>query len=139
MAKAQAWAESVLVVGIPKRTPITQPFSPSELCIDPDTLSSYIAKLPDTSFYSIGGCSEAEITIWDASERLGAMGPGVVPVLIDHIADPNPLVRQRVQEALFYATQDERILARSGSEYIKKGYQLRLPNSRLPRTRANGI
>lgn len=62
MAQAQAWAESVLAVGIPKPTPITRPFSPSELQIDPDTLSFYIAKLPDTSFYSIGGCSDVEIT-----------------------------------------------------------------------------
>ncbi len=118
MARGQAWAESVMAVGIPKPTPILVAFSPSELQIDPDTLAHYVAKLPDTSFYSIGGCSEVEIVFWDASERLGRMGPGVVPVLVDRIADPNPFVRERVQEALMYSTQDERILARTGGEYI---------------------
>ena len=119
MAQAQAWAESVLAVGIPKPVPITAPFSPNELRIDPDTLSLYMAKLPDTSFYSIGGCSEVEIAIWEASEKLGRMGPGVVPVLVDRIADPDPFVRERVKEALRLATQDERILARTGGEYLK--------------------
>jgi hypothetical protein len=119
MARAQAWAESVMAVGIPKPTPITRPFSADELRIDSDTLSYYISKLPDTSFYSIGGCSEVEITNWTASERLGSMGPGVVPVLVGRIADANPFVRERVQEALLLATQDERIMARSGGEYIK--------------------
>ena len=47
------------------------------------------------------------------------MGPGVVPVLVGRIADANPFVRERVQEALLLATQDERIMARSGGEYIK--------------------
>ena len=73
MAQAQAWAESVLAAGIPKPLPITVPFSPNELQIDSDSLSLYIAKLPDTSYYSIGGCSEVEIVMWDASEKLGRM------------------------------------------------------------------
>jgi hypothetical protein len=118
IARALAWADSVKAVGVPKPTPITRPFSRGELEIDQDTLSLYMAKLPDTSFYSIGGCSEVEITFWNASERLGGMGPGVVPVLIDHVADPNSFVRERVQEALQLVTQDERILARTGGEYI---------------------
>jgi hypothetical protein len=47
------------------------------------------------------------------------MGPGVVPELVKRIADPSPFVRERVQEALLYATQDDRILARTGGEYLK--------------------
>jgi hypothetical protein len=119
MRRAQAYADSVLARGIPKPIPITRPFTTSELAIDPDTLSFYVARLADTSFYSIGGCSEVEVVFWTASERLGQMGPGVLPVLITRIADPSPFVRERVQEALLYATQDERILARTNGEYIK--------------------
>ena len=88
MRRAQAYADSVLAGGIPKPIPITRPFTPSELEIDPDTLSFYVARLADTSFYSTGGCSEVEIVVWNASERLGQMGPGVLPVLVEHIADP---------------------------------------------------
>jgi hypothetical protein len=119
IAQTRAWVESVLAVGLPKRTPITRPFSASELLINPDTLGFYLAKLPDTSFYSIGGCSDVEIIDWNAPAKLGAMGPGAVPPLLDRITDPNSFVRERVQEALLYATQDERILARTGGEYIK--------------------
>lgn len=117
--RALAYADSVLARGIPKPTPITQPFTPSELQINRDTLSYFVARLADTSFYSIGGCSEVELVLWDASEGLGRLGPGVVPVLVQRIADPSPFVRERVQEALLYATQDDRILARTGGEYLK--------------------
>lgn len=119
MRLAQAYADSVMAAGIPGPTPITRPFTHDELQIDPDTLSLYVAKLADTSFYSIGGCSEVEIVFWTASERLARLGPGVVPVLVERIADPNPFVRERVQEALLLATQDESILARTGGEYLK--------------------
>src|SRR6266850_1835341 len=119
MRRAQAYADSVLAGGIPKLIPITRPFTPSELQIDPDMLSFYVARLADTSFYSIGGCSDVEIVVWDASEKLGQMGPGVVPVLVKRIADPDPFVRERVQDALLIATQDERILARTDGEYLR--------------------
>lgn len=119
MARSFAWAESVLAVGIPTPTPITVPFTGDDLRIDPDTLSRYLSMLGDTSAYSIGGCSDVEITMWSAPEKFGTMGPGVVPALVGLIADPDPFVRERVQEALHYATQDERILARTGGEYIK--------------------
>lgn len=119
MRRAQAYADSVLAGGIPKPIPITRPFTPSELEIDRDTLSFYVVRLADTSFYSIGGCSEVEIVFWNASERLGQMGAGVVPVLVARIADPSPFVRDRVQEALLIATQDERILARTNGEYLR--------------------
>lgn len=119
MARSQAWAESVMAVGVPKPIPITRPFSPSELRIDADTLSFYLAKMADTSFYSIGGCSEVETVTWDAVEKLASLGPGVVPPLIERIDDPDPFVKERAQEALSYATQDERILARTGGEYLR--------------------
>ena len=119
MQRAQAFADSVIELGVPKPTPITSPFTRSELHVDPDTLSYYLAELADTSFYSIGGCSEVEITNWNAPERLGQLGPGVIPVLVERIADPDPFVRERVQEALLYATQDERVLSRTGGEYLK--------------------
>ena len=93
-------------------------FRSEGLAIDPDTLSFYVAHLADTSFYSIGGCSDVEIVLWTASERLGQMGPGVVPVLVKRVADPNPFVRERVQEALMMATQDERVMARTQGEYL---------------------
>ena len=116
---ALANADSVLAHGIPKPVPITRPFVRSELAFDADTASFYVAHLADTSFYSIGGCSEVETVFWNASERLGQMGPGIVPVLVTHIADPNPFVRERVQDALLFATQDERILARTNGDYLK--------------------
>ena len=119
MRLGQAYADSVLAAGPPKRVPITGPFSPSELEVDPDTLSYFLGRLADTSFYSIGGCSEVEIVMWTASERLGQLGPGAVPALVNRIADPDPFVRERVQEALLLATQDERILARTDGEYLK--------------------
>lgn len=119
MRQAMAHADSVLARGIPLPTPITRPFTPTELALDPDTLSFYITRLADTSFYAIGGCPEVELVFWNAPERLGQMGPGVVPVLVKRIADPNPFVRERVQEALLYATQDDRILARTVGEYLK--------------------
>ncbi len=119
MRRAMDYADSVLARGIPKPTPITRPFTSSELHIDRDTLSYFVDRLADTSFYSIGGCSEVEVTSWNASEGLGGLGPGVVPVLVRRIADPNPFVRERVQEALLYATQDDRILARTAGEYLK--------------------
>jgi hypothetical protein len=114
-----ARADSILAHGGPKRIPITRPFTRGELAVDPDTLSFYVAHLADTSFYSIGGCSDVENVFWDASEKLGQMGPGVVPILVQHIADPDPFVRERVQEALGLVTQDERILARTGGDYVK--------------------
>jgi len=116
--RAMVWADSVIAAGPPKRVPLTVPFSRSELMMDPDTLAYFMAKLPDTSFYSIGGCSEVELVMWDAVERLSRMGPGVVPVLIERIDDPDSFVRERVQEALSSATQDERILARTNGEYL---------------------
>jgi hypothetical protein len=121
MARSQAWAESVITAerSKPPPTPITHPFSAAELEIDADTLSYFVAKLRDTSYYSIGGCSDVETIQWDASERLGAMGPGVVPALVDRIDDPNPFVRERVQDALLFATQDERIMARTGNDYLR--------------------
>ena len=117
--RALANADSVLARGGPRPIPITRPFMRSELALDPDTVSWYVAHLADTSFYSIGGCSEVELVMWDASEKLGQMGPGIVPILVQRIADPNPFVRERVQDALMFATQDERILARTGGEYVK--------------------
>jgi hypothetical protein len=119
MSRAQAYADSVLARGTPKPIPIRRPFDPSELEINPDTLSYYVGRLADTSFYSIGGCSEVELVSWSASERLGELGPGVVPALIERMADPNPFVRERVQEALLFVTQDERVLARTNGEYLK--------------------
>lgn len=117
--RALAGADSILAHGGPKRIPVTRPFTRSELAVDPDTVSWYVAHLADTSFYSIGGCSEVELVFWDASEKLGQMGPGVVPILVQRMADPDPFVRERVQDALMSATQDERILARTGGEYVK--------------------
>ena len=119
MRRAQAYADSALAGGIPKPTPITRPFALSELQINRDTLSYFVARLADTSFYSIGGCSEVELVFWDVSEGLGRLGPGVVPVLVARIGDPNPFVCERVQEALLLATQDERILARTNGDYLK--------------------
>jgi len=119
MRRALAYADSVLARGIPKPAAITRPFTPSELQINRDTLSYFVARLADTSFYSIGGCSEVELVFWDASEGLGRLGPGVVPVLVQRIADPSPFVRERVQEALLHATQEDCILARTGGEYLK--------------------
>lgn len=119
MRQAMAFADSVLARGTPEIIPITRPFTPAELALDPDTLSFYVTELADTSFYTIGGCPGVELVFWNASERLGQMGPGIVPVLVKHIADPSPFVRERVQEALLYATQQDRILARTGGEYIK--------------------
>ena len=119
MSRAQVYADSVLARGIPKPVPITRPFTPGELEINPDTLSYFVTRLADTSFYSIGGCSEVEIVVWNASERLGQLGPGVVPALVERIDDPNPFVRERVEEALLLATQDERILARTNGDYLK--------------------
>ena len=119
MRRARAYADSVLAVGMPERIPITRPFTPSELAVNPDTLSWYVSKLADTTFYAIGGCSDVEIVFWNASEKLGQLGPGVVPVLVSRIADPNPFVRERVEEALGLATQDERLLARTDGEYLK--------------------
>jgi len=115
----QAYAESVLAAGPPKRVQITGPFSPSELEVDPDTLSYFLGRLADTSFYSIGGCSEVEIVMWTAPWRLGQLGPGAVPALVERIADPDPFVRERVQEALLHVTQNERILVRTDGEYLK--------------------
>ncbi len=117
--RALAYADSILAHGDPKPVPITRPFTRSELAVDRDTVAYYVAQLADTSFYSIGGCSEVEIVVWSASEKLGQMGPGIVPVLVRQIADPNPFVRERVQEALLLATQDERVLARTGGDYLK--------------------
>jgi hypothetical protein len=108
-----------MAVGVPKPVPITRPFDPSELKLDPDTLAFYAARLADTSLYSIGGCSDVEIVSWTASEYLGHLGPGVVPVLVERISDPNPFVRERIHEALCIATNDERILARTYGEYVK--------------------
>lgn len=119
MQRGHEYADSVMALGIPKPIPITRPFTASELEIDPDTLAFYVARLADTSFYSIGGCSEVEVVFWNAAERLGQMGPGAVPALVRRIADPDPFVRERVQEALLLATQDERILARTDGEYLK--------------------
>jgi hypothetical protein len=116
---ALALADSILAHGAPKPIPITRPFSREELSVDRDTVSYYLRQLADTSFYSIGGCSEVETVLWTASEKLGQMGPGIVPMLVQRIADPNPFVRERVQEALLLATQDERILARTGADYLK--------------------
>ena len=118
MRRGRAYADSVLAVGMPERIPITRPFTPSELAVNPDTLSLYVARLADTTFYAIGGCSDVEIVFWNASEKLGQLGPGVVPVLVSRIADPNPFVRERVEEALGLVTQDERILARTDGEYL---------------------
>jgi len=117
--RALEHADSVLARGIPKPTPITRPFTLSELQLNRDTLSYFVARLADTSFYSIGGCSEVDLVFWDASEGLGRLGPGVVPVLVERITDPNPFVRERIQEALGLVTQDERILARTNGEYLK--------------------
>jgi hypothetical protein len=117
--RALAGADSILAHGGPKRIPVTRPFTRSELAVDPDTVSWYVAHLADTSFYSIGGCSEVELVFWDAPERLGQLGPGVVPVLVARVSDPDPFVRERVQEALLLATQDERILARTNGAYLK--------------------
>ncbi len=117
--RALAMADSILARGVPKPTPITRPFTRSELAVDPDTLARYVGRLADTSFYSIGGCSEVELVMWTASETLGRLGPGVVPVLVARISDPDPFVRERVQEALLYVTQDERILARTDGDYLK--------------------
>jgi hypothetical protein len=121
MARSQAWADSVLVAARsrPSRVPITRPFSTEDLQIDRDTLLFYVAALQDTSYYSVGGCDEVQTAFWNASERLGRMGPGVVPVLVDRVEDPDPFVRERVQEALLLATQDERIMTRTGDDYIK--------------------
>jgi hypothetical protein len=117
--RALAAADSLLARGVPKRLPITTPFTRSDLALDRDTVAYFVGRLADTSFYSIGGCSEVEIVTWDASEKLGQMGPGVVPILVKRIADPDPFVRERVQDALLFATQDERILARTGGDYLK--------------------
>ena len=117
--RARAEADSIMAHGIPRPTPITRPFTRSELAFDADTVSLYVARLADTSFYSIGGCSEVETVFWNASERLGQLGPGIVPVLVKRIDDPSSFVRERVQDALSFATQDERILARTGGDYLK--------------------
>lgn len=119
MRLSMAYAESVIAAGPPRRTPVTRPFTRDELFVHPDTLSEYLARLADTSFYSIGGCSEVEFVLWLAAERLSHLGPGVVPALVERFADPDPFVRERVQEALRSAAQDERILARTGGEYPK--------------------
>ncbi|NOT32655.1 MAG: hypothetical protein HOP12_00620 [Candidatus Eisenbacteria bacterium] len=119
MEAGMRWADSVLALGPPRRERISRPFTRDELFVNPETLAVYLALLADTSFYSIGGCGEIEIQFWNASERLGQLGPGVVPVLIDRITDPDEHVRDRAREALLLATQDDRILARTGGEYLE--------------------
>jgi hypothetical protein len=119
MRRGRAQADSILAAGIPKLAPITKPFARRDLAIDPDTLSFYVAKLADTTFYAVGGCSEVGTIFWYAPERLSGLGPGVVPVLVGRIADPNPFVRERVEYALLLATQDERIMARTRDDYLK--------------------
>ena len=115
------YADSVMARArsTPKPAPITRPFTHAELAVDGDRASYYLSRLADTTFYSIGGCSQVELVFWDASEKLGQMGPGIVPVLVQRVADPDSFVRERVQEALLYATQDERVLARTGGDYLK--------------------
>jgi hypothetical protein len=117
--RALAYADSIMARGGPRLVPITRPFTRSELAVDRDAVAYYVSRLADTSFYTIGGCSEVEIVNWSASERLGQMGPGVVPVLVHRVTDPDPFIQERVQEALLFATQDERILARTGGDYLK--------------------
>jgi hypothetical protein len=117
--RALAAGDSILAHGVRKRVPITIPFTRSELALDRDTVAYFVARLADTSFYSIGGCDEVEIVTWDASEKLGQLGPGIVPILVQRISDPDPFVRERIQDALLFATQDERILARTGGDYLK--------------------
>ncbi|MCC6349547.1 MAG: hypothetical protein IT347_08150 [Candidatus Eisenbacteria bacterium] len=117
--RALAQADSIMAHGVPGPIPISTPFTRDELAVNPDTLDYYMAHLADTSFYSIGGCSDVEIVVWSASEKLGQMGPGVVPALIRRVDDPDPFVRERVQDALSLVTQDERILARTRGEYLK--------------------
>ena len=119
MRRGRAQADSILAAGIPKLAPITKSFARRDLAIDRDTLSFYVAKLSDTTFYAVGGCSEVETIFWYAPERLSGLGPGVVPDLVGRIADPNPFVRERVQYALLLATQDERVMARTGGDYLK--------------------
>jgi hypothetical protein len=43
----------------------------------------------------------------------------VLPVLVEHIGDPDPFVQERVQDALSSATQDDRIMARTDGEYLR--------------------
>jgi hypothetical protein len=129
MRRGRAQADSILAAGIPKLAPSTKPFARRDLAIDPDTLSFYMAKLADTTFYAVGGCSEVETTFWYAPERLSGLGPGVVPVLVGRIGDPDPFVRERVEYALLLATQDDRIMARTGGDYLRFNDQ----PGRLPR------
>jgi len=119
MNRARAAAESLIARGVPKPVPITRPFTYDELRVDADTLAYYLGELADTSLYSIGGCSDVELINWTAPAKLAELGPGVVPALMARVDDPDPFVSERAQEALSYVTQDERILARTGGEYIK--------------------
>ncbi|MCC6349983.1 MAG: hypothetical protein IT347_10395 [Candidatus Eisenbacteria bacterium] len=117
--RGMAYAESVLAHGGSTRTVITQPFTRGDLAFDADSAAWYLAHLADTTLYSIGGCSDVQTLSWDSSEKLGRMGPGIVPLLLKRMGDPDHFVRERVQDALLFVTQDERILARTGGEYVK--------------------
>lgn len=101
--------------GLAKRIVSTsRPDSAAVLLVSDDRL---LEKLR-SRLRSLEASSQSTIS-WNASEKLGQMGPGVVPVLVPRIADPNRFVRERVQDALLFATQDERILARTVGDYLK--------------------
>jgi hypothetical protein len=85
--------------------------------VDRDTLALYLGRLGDRSFYRHYGDEDEPGTLWIAAERLGQLGPGVIPALMARVDAPDEHERMLVHFALMLASHDEAILARTGGEY----------------------
>jgi hypothetical protein len=113
-----------------QRPVITAPFTRAELAANSDSIRFYVGKLRDPAFVEIFEHDGDQRRWYTAAEKLGSYGAASVPALMARLESDSDFERMQVVYALLLATQDERVLARTGGEYVNPGMVLDGSDSR---------
>ncbi|WP_111414699.1 hypothetical protein [Billgrantia lactosivorans] len=84
-----------------------------------DEVHYYISRLADRRFIDVYGGTEHPRVWYIAAERLGQIGEPAVPLLFTLLDTGNEYELMLALYALQLATQDPRLMARTGGDYVR--------------------
>lgn len=94
-------------------------WTPPHFTAEEDKVHYYASRLADRSFIDVYGDEEHRKVWYIAAEQLGQIGAPAVPVLYALIDTRDEYELMLVLYALQLATQDARLMATTGGEYVR--------------------
>lgn len=96
-------------------------WTPPLFVTEADEAHYYLSRLADRRFVDVYGGEEHPRVWYIAAERLGQIGEPAIPLLFGLIDSQDPYELMLVLYALQLATQDPRVLAQTGGDYVRLG------------------